>query len=106
MATEQGVKASESGEVLAGQAGQAIHVLADSLLESAQAAQQILASSQQQMTGMDQVALAMQNIRQAATQNMAATRQVEHAAQGLNELAQTLSELVARSGNHRSPARG
>jgi methyl-accepting chemotaxis protein len=75
-------------------------VLADGLLESARAAQQILASGNQQMTGMDQVALAMQNIRQAATQNMAATRQVEQAAQDLNELAQSLTELVAASGGN------
>lgn len=101
MATEQGVKASESGETIAGQAGDAIHVLVENLTESAQAAQQIVASSQQQTTGMDQVALAMENIRQAAAQNMAATRQVEQAAQDLNELAGALGELVAASGNHR-----
>lgn len=101
LATEQGVKASEAGEAVSARAGEAIHVLVDNLTESAQAAQQILASSQQQMTGMDQVALAMKNIQQAASQNMAATRQVEQAAQSLNELAQTLSELVAANRNGR-----
>lgn len=105
MATEQGVKASEAGEAVSARAGEAIHVLVDNLTESAQAAQQILASSQQQMTGMDQVALAMQNIQQAASQNMAATRQVEQAAQSLNELAQTLSELVAVNGSGRRNGR-
>jgi methyl-accepting chemotaxis protein len=41
----------------------------------------------------------MQNIRQASTQNMASTRQVERAAQDLNELARRLKALVAGSGN-------
>jgi methyl-accepting chemotaxis protein len=40
------------------------------------------------------VALAMQNIQQASTQNMASTRQVERAAQDLNELARRLTALV------------
>jgi methyl-accepting chemotaxis protein len=46
------------------------------------------------------VALAMQNIRQASTQNMASTRQVERAAQDLTELAGRLQALVPASGNH------
>jgi methyl-accepting chemotaxis protein len=52
---------------------------------------------------MDQVALAMENIRQASTQNMASTRQVERAAQDLNTLAGRLKALVAVSGNQREP---
>jgi methyl-accepting chemotaxis protein len=50
---------------------------------------------------MDQVALAMQNIQQASTQNMASTRQVEQAARALNELAAGLKGLVGASGNGR-----
>jgi len=101
MAAEQGVKASETGAGIATRAGEAIRLLADSLTESAQAAQQILVSAQQQVAGMDQVALAMRNIQQASTQNMASTRQVERAAQDLNELAGRLKALVAASGNER-----
>ena len=48
------------------------------------------------MTGIDQVALAMQNIRQASAQNMAATRQVEQAARELDGLSKRLTDLVAR----------
>jgi methyl-accepting chemotaxis protein len=101
LATEQGVHVSESGETLAAQAGEAIHELASKLEDSAQASQQILVSSRQQMTGMDQVALAMENIRQTATQNMAATRQVDQAAQDLNELAQGLRALVGAGDRRR-----
>jgi methyl-accepting chemotaxis protein len=99
MAAEQGVKASETGEVIAQRAGESIRLLAESLTESAQAAQQIQASAQQQVAGMDQMTLAMQNIKQASTQNMAATRQVEESAQNLNELARRLTALVSVSGN-------
>jgi methyl-accepting chemotaxis protein len=95
MAAEQGVKASEAGEAITAEAGEAIRVLGERLAHSADAAQQILASAQQQMTGIDQVALAMQNIRQASAQNMASTRQVEQAARELDGLSRRLTELVA-----------
>ncbi len=42
-----------------------------------------------------------QNIQQASTQNMAAIRQVERAAQDLNELARRLTALIAASGYER-----
>jgi methyl-accepting chemotaxis protein len=95
MAAEQGVKASDAGLALAARSGDAIRLLAESLTESAQAAQQILASIQQQVAGTDQIALAMRNIQQASAQNMASTKQVERAAQDLNELARRLKGLVA-----------
>jgi methyl-accepting chemotaxis protein len=94
MAAEQGSKASETGLAMASRAGEAIRLLGDSLTESAQAAHQILVSARQQQAGVDQVAVAMQNIHQASTQNMASTRQVERAAQDLNELAGRLKALV------------
>ncbi len=104
MAAEQGVKSSEAGVGVAAKSGEAIRLLAESLTESAQAAQQILVTAQQQVAGMDQVALAMQNIQQASSQNMASTRQVERAAQDLNELAGRLATLVAASGDGQPPA--
>jgi methyl-accepting chemotaxis protein len=95
MAAEHSVRAAESGVTVAGKAGEAIRVLAQGVTDSTQAAQQILASTRQQAVGMDQVALAMQNIQQASAQNMASTRQVERAAQDLNTLANRLTALVA-----------
>ena len=101
MAAEQGVKASDAGLATVARADEAIRLLADSLTTSAQAAQQILVSSQQQATGLDQVGLAMHNVQQASTQNMASTRQMERAAQDLNELAGRLKALVVSTGNAR-----
>jgi methyl-accepting chemotaxis protein len=94
LATEQGSKAVETGVKQSGEAGDAIRQLADSITEAAQAATQIAASSQQQLVGTDQVAMAMENIKQASTQNMAGTKQAELAAQSLHELGQRLKKLV------------
>ncbi len=98
MAAEQGVKASEAGEAITVEAGEAIRQLGERLTRSSDSAQQILASAQQQLTGIDQVALAMQNIRQASAQNMASTRQVEQAARELDGLSKRLTALVAPNG--------
>lgn len=95
LATEQGVKASEAGEDLARRAGDAILLLATSLEESAQAAQQILATAREQAAGVDQVATAMDNVRQVAVQNLAATRQMEAAARDLNTLALQFHGLLS-----------
>jgi len=94
MATEQGSKAVEAGEKQAGEAGEAIRVLADSIAESANASTQIAASSQQQIVGMDQVAMAMENIKEASTMSVTSTRQAEQSAQNLNELGQKLKRLM------------
>jgi len=96
LATEQGSKAVNAGVKQTTETGEAIRLLADSVNEAAQAATQIAASSQQQMVGMDQVALAMENIKQASVQNVAGTKQAEVAAQSLHELGQKLQQLAAQ----------
>ena len=68
--------------------------LAQSVDEANKAAKHILVAAQQQVVGMDQIALAMQNIEHVSTQNMASTRQVERAAQALNELSHQLKALA------------
>lgn len=94
MATEQGSKAVEVCVKQSAQAGEAIKVLAESSTEAAQTATQIVASSQQQVVGMDQIGTAMQNINQAGAQTAASMRQVEIVAQNLNELGQKLKGMV------------
>ncbi len=94
MATEQTSKAVEVGVKQSAQAGESVQKLAESIAEAAQAATQIAASSHQQMVGMDQVALAMENIKQASAQNVASTKQTEVAAQNMHELGQKLKQLV------------
>jgi methyl-accepting chemotaxis protein len=94
MATEQGSKAVEAGERQTGEAGESIRVLADSIAESANASTQIAASSHQQMVGIEQVALAMENIREASTLGVTSTRQAEQSAHNLHELGLKLKRLV------------
>jgi methyl-accepting chemotaxis protein len=94
MAAEQGSKAVEAGVKQSKETDESIRLLMESIAESAQAATQIAASSQQQMVGTDQVASAMENIRLASTQNVASTRQAETSAQNLHDLGQKLKQLV------------
>lgn len=96
MATEQGSKAVEAGVQQTGDAGHAIQALSSSVVESAQAATQIAASSQQQLVGVDQVAQAMESIKQASTQNVASARQLEAAANNLKNLGQQLKAMTER----------
>src|SRR6266568_32346 len=94
LVTEQGSKAVEQGVKQSTEAGEAIRLLAGSITETAQAATQIAASSQQQLVGTDQVATAMESIKQASIQNIAGTKQAETAAHNLHALGQKLKKLV------------
>jgi len=96
MATEQGTKAVAASVKQATEAGESIRALTGGVGETAQAAMQIAASSQQQLVGMDQIALAISNIRQATTQNMAGSKQLEASARSLQELGGRLKVLVER----------
>jgi methyl-accepting chemotaxis protein len=78
------------------QSRESIEQLASVINESAQVAAQVVASGQQQQTGIDQISLAMQNINQVTMQSLASTRQTEKSAQGLNELARKMSEILAQ----------
>jgi methyl-accepting chemotaxis protein len=96
MATEQGTKAVEAGVKQSAQAGESILALTGSVAESAQAATQIAASSQQQLIGVDQVASAMESIKQATVQNVASAKQMETSARNLNDVGRKLKQLIER----------
>jgi methyl-accepting chemotaxis protein len=96
MATEQGTKAVAAGVRQATDAGESIRALTGNVREAAEAAIQIAASSQQQLVGMDQIASAIANIRQAAIQNSTGTQQLEASAKGLQGLGGRLRVLVER----------
>ncbi len=94
MATEEGTKRVDEGVTLAAQARQSIEQLTGVINESAQAAVQVVAGGRQQVAGIEQIAMAMQNIDQATVQSLVSTRQMERAAQNLNQLAHRLADLV------------
>ena len=95
-ATEQASRTVELGVKQSTAAADSIGSLADHVFAAAQAATQIAATSQEQFVGMDQVALAMENIKQASTQTAGSTSQADAAAQQLHELGQRLKTLVDR----------
>lgn len=94
LATEQGNKAVEAGVKQSVQAGEAIRILTESSGEAVQVSTQIVASSQQQLVGMDQIGTAMQNINQAGMETAASMTQAEDSVKNLHELGQKLKELV------------
>jgi methyl-accepting chemotaxis protein len=96
MATEKGSKAVDQGMKESIKAGESIQALSASFTESAQSAGQIAASTQEQLTGMDQVATAMENIKEASQQNVTSMKQLEIAAQTLKEIGHKFTESVGR----------
>ena len=96
MATEQGTKTVETGVKQSIQSGESIKIMANSISETAQAAIQIAASSQQQMIGMEQISNAMESIKQASSQNLVGIKQMETTAHDLAELGRKLKELSER----------
>jgi methyl-accepting chemotaxis protein len=94
MATEQGSKAVDAGVKQSAVAGKSIQTLSDTIAEAAQAATQIAASSQQQLVGVDQVASAMEAVKEASGQNADSAKQLEAAVHNLKELGQKLKTSV------------
>jgi methyl-accepting chemotaxis protein len=96
MLTEEAVKRVESGRQQAEVSDKTIRSLTDSVQESVQAFQQIVAGSSQQQIGFEQVTQAFRSIGVAAEQTATNTRQSERAAANLNALALQLRSAVER----------
>jgi len=94
MATERGGKAVEAGVKLSAEAGESIRALATSVSESGQAAMQIAASSKEQLTGTEQLVMAMENIKEGSIQNVEGARQLEEAIKNLDNLAKKLKDIA------------
>lgn len=94
MATEQGSKAVTNGMQQSAQTNQSIHSLAQEITKVIQAATQIAVSSQQQLIGVEQVTIAMGNIKEASHQQVEHMRQIEAGIRGLNEVGQGLKNLA------------
>lgn len=90
MLTEEAVKRVVSGKSKSDAAQQTIHELAENIQNSVEAFQQILAATNQQQIGLEQVSQALQNIRLASEQTSAGANQVEKAASNLTTLGEQL----------------
>ncbi|MDD1725202.1 MAG: methyl-accepting chemotaxis protein [Methanospirillum sp.] len=96
ISTEQGTKTVVNGMKMTQDARDAISVLSQSIADASRASVQITASSQEQVVGMDQISIAMENIRIAAQNNLEVTRQVEKTAKDLHDLGTNLKEITER----------
>ena len=96
MLTEEAVKRVESGKKQSEVAERTIKELAETTIESVQAFQQTIATTNQQQIGYDQVTQALQDIRRASEQTAAGTSQLEKAVVNLTALSQQLRKAVER----------
>ena len=96
MLTEEAVKRVSAGKARTDTTHATIREITGSIQESVQTFQQIVASTNQQQLGIEQVMGALGNIRQASQQTAASTRQLDTAAGNLSHLAQQLVALADR----------
>jgi methyl-accepting chemotaxis protein len=96
MLTEEAVKRVEAGRREADVADRTIRTMADSIQQSVQAFQQIVAGSNQQQIGFGQVMQAIRDIGQASQQTAAGTQQLEKSAVNLSALSQQLQKTVEK----------
>nr|WP_245214215.1 methyl-accepting chemotaxis protein [Pararoseomonas indoligenes] len=96
MLTEEAVKRAAAGRERTAQSHKTIREITASVQEAVQTFQQIVASTNQQQLGIEQVMGALSNIRQASQQTAAGTRQLDQAAANMGELSQGLVRLADR----------
>ncbi|WP_230529994.1 methyl-accepting chemotaxis protein [Microvirga roseola] len=96
MLTEEAVKRVGAGKERTDTTQQTITEISSRVQESVQTFQQIVASTNQQQLGIEQVMGALQNIRQASQQTAAGTRQLDMAAANLSDLSQQLLGIAER----------
>ncbi|MGF7160514.1 methyl-accepting chemotaxis protein [Rhodoligotrophos appendicifer] len=96
MLTEEAVKRVTAGKEQTDTAQQTIEEITGQMQENVQTFQQIVASTNQQQLGIEQVMGALQNIREASQQTAESTRQLDQAAENLTKLSQQLVGLTER----------
>ena len=94
LVTEQGTKSVQAGVAQSLEAGASLRTLSTNIAEAARAMTQITVSSEQQLLGIDQVVVAMENIQRASTQNAVNMTRIQTAAQNLSGVGASLSTLV------------
>ncbi len=94
MATEQGGKAVDEGLELSSIANEVIRSLASSIDEAVQTSIQIAASSQQQVLGMDQITIAMENIKESSIQTADSIKETEESINESYKLGDKLKKVL------------
>jgi methyl-accepting chemotaxis protein len=96
MLTEEAVKRATTGRERSTTSHATIHEITARMQEAVQTFQQIVASTNQQQLGIEQVMGALTNIRQASQQTASGTRQLDQAAANMAGLSQGLVRIVER----------
>ena len=96
MATERGSKVVEEGVRLSEESGNSIAILADAAVQSSNSSKQIAASTRQQTIGLDQLVIAIANIKEATEQNLDGARQLEDVSHAIQSLSIRLKEMTGR----------
>lgn len=94
MSAEQGTKAVEQGVGQSAKTSEELRLLSIDINEFKRAADQIAVSSEQQLIGIDQVAVAMNNIKEASNQHVGQMQQIKQAINTLNDISQSLKKAV------------
>ncbi|CAK0763470.1 methyl-accepting chemotaxis protein [Gammaproteobacteria bacterium] len=95
MLTEEAVKRIAFGKEHTDATQRNIQEMSNNIRESVQTFQQIVAATNQHQIGLEQVMVALQNIRQASKQTADTTRQLDGAAANLSALSQQLTHTVS-----------
>lgn len=94
--TEEGRKRVDVGVDQVHQIGTNFNQLYRVIVESSNAAKQIASATNQQVAGIEQIALGMSNISQAANDSVSGAMQQSSTAQNLSALAHSLNNIVRR----------
>lgn len=95
LAAEQGERIVRDGMELSKEAEESILMLAGTINTFTDVAMQTSVSSQEQYIGMDQIAIAMENIKQASAHNAATSRDLEQSARDLQTISSKLKDSIS-----------
>ena len=96
MVAEEASKRVDRGKEIVGVLRGRMQNLTEAVATVRRSAKQIASSANQQSIGMEQVALAMENINQVAAESVTSVKEIEEAARGLSELGARLTDLTGR----------
>jgi len=100
---EQGSKAVEAGHQQASNAGAVIKTLSDNIEKASRTTELIEESSQQQLSGMQEVVGSMDSIKLSSQRNLDSVKRLDIAGKELTELGRRLLEMTMESENTAAP---
>jgi methyl-accepting chemotaxis protein len=94
MATEQGSKAVKFGMQFSTTMNGTVKTLSENITKAADATDQISQNSQQQLVGVNQVTVAMRNIKEASNEHVKQIDSIQEALSEMNQVCGSLNQLI------------